>query len=83
MCLAKYFIECRAYHHFGGRPTRAFRIGGIGKQQVHPARGELCQLGIIGGPAIHRREIEFEIAHVNDEAGWRGDAQPDGIRNGM
>ena len=80
---AEDLIEGRTDHPFGGCPAGTFGIGRIGQQHIHAAGGELGQLGEIGRPVIHRGLVELVIAGVDDQPGRGGDAQADGIRDGV
>ncbi len=58
-------------------------VGAVREQRQHAPLAELGQLGLVGGPAIHRGVIELEIAAVDDQARRRRDAQPHRIGDGV
>ncbi len=80
---AEDFIQRVAHNLFRWRPARAGGVGRVGNQSQHAALRELCQFGIIRGPVIHGRVVEFIIAGLNDEPFGRFDTQTDRVGDGV
>ena len=79
----KEMIERGAHHRFTHRITGTLHIRRFAEQEFHPFPADLGNAGQVDLPARDGREIDLEVAAVEDPAVGRIDAERDRARDGM
>jgi hypothetical protein len=69
LVLVEQVVEDLAHRGLAAGVAGLVRVGGVAQQQPDAvARGERPDAGQVGEPAVHRREVELEVAGVQDRA---------------
>ena len=81
--LAEQRAHGRADRRLRRREARPFRVRGVGEQQADAtvAARDLAEQREVGAPAVDRREVELEVAGVDDRALGREERDREPVRH--
>ena len=63
------------------REARALGVRRVGQEQPHALAADLAEAGEVGAAAVDRREVDLEVAGVQDRAGGRAVRDRERVRH--